>query len=139
MADSDYGTPFDNKKKKEMIQQRCVMIKNISGQDNVAIGICGAYTCAKTNKDGMFSSPSVSSASKADNLLNQLAAENKKLTQEKIKLNLKVLELQKENYSLTQDNLKYKLKAEEEKGKVWKDLNKNINSIYQKIVDWFNS
>ena len=123
-------------------------MEKISGMHNTTINVCGAYnpanTCAKINMDGcipqpIFGSKSTSSISKSENMFDQLAKENKKLTQEKIKLNLKILELQKQNYNLTQDNLKYKIKAEKEKGKVWKDLNKSIKSIYQKIIDWFNS
>jgi hypothetical protein len=163
MADSDYGTPFDStglseeRKRKLREEIKKSVFETISGQNNVAIGVCSLYsprdvnpfqpvsTCASINKNVCvpisvcgavsFTQPKVTSSE----LFDQLAAENKKLTQEKIKLNLKVLELQKENYNLTQDNNKYKAFAEAEKGKVWKDLNKNIKSIYQKTIDWFNS
>jgi hypothetical protein len=159
MADSDYGTPFNNslseERKRKLRNEIEKNVAKISGMHNTAIGVCGAYdpayTCAKINKEACtpspkFGSESTSNLSTSEKMLDQLAKENKKLTQEKIKLNLKILELQKENYNLTQDKNKYKAFAEAEKDKFWSDLKngfanitKGIKSIYQKIVNWFNS
>jgi hypothetical protein len=158
MANSEYGTPFDSlseERKKKIREIVSETIRETSGMNNVAIGICGAYdpsnTCVKINKEvcipsPIFGSESTSHLSTSEKMLDQLAKENKKLTQEKIKLNLKILELQKENYNLIQDKNKYKAFAEAEKDKFWSDIkngfaniSKGIKSIYQKIVDWFNS
>jgi len=152
MADSScygYGTPFDSKEQAEQRQKRMKeeteRMKNLMGSCSV---YDRAYTCASINKDVcMPSSVSFSnSRSQKETMFDQLAKENKKLTQEKIKLNLKVLELQKQLKEAIDDKNKYKAFAEAEKDKFWKDLkngfanlNKSIKSIYQKIIDWFNS
>jgi hypothetical protein len=153
MSDSSYygyGTPFDSK---DQEVQRIKKLNEEREKLKILMGSCSRtiydayqppYTCANINKDvcmpsSVCGSVSPNSRSQKETIFDQLAKENKKLTQEKIKLNLIILELQKENYNLTQDKNKYKAFAEAEKGKVWKDLNKSIRSIYQKIVDWFNS
>ena len=75
----------------------------------------------------------------SDDMFAQLAKENKKLTEEKIKLNLKILQLEEEKYELMENYAKLKSYIETNKTNFWKDLNKTIKSIYQKIINWFNT
>ena len=150
MDNSEHGTPFDSLSEERKKKIREIVNETIKNSVcDINLGVCGsysprnvniyepAYTCAAINKNACMSSPT--SRSQKETMLDQLAKENKKLTQEKIKLNLKVLELQKQLKEAIDDKNKYKAFAEAEKGKVWKDLNKNIKSIYQKTIDWFNS
>jgi hypothetical protein len=108
-------------------------------------------TCSIINKNMCMSSSPISSSKSISylqpdtkpfsDMFEQLANENKKLTQEKIKLNLKVLELENRNYELIENYAKLKsyVETKKEKSEVWSDLNKNIKGIYLKIIDWFNS
>lgn len=148
MADSyyGYGTPFDSKEQEE---QRQKWMKEENEKMKTLLGSCShsiyhdgyqpAYTCASINKDVCIPSPISDSKSRNEKMFDQLANESKKLIQEKFELNLKVMKMQKQIRDLTDDKNKYKAFAEAEKGKVWKDLNESIKSIYQKIVDWFNT
>jgi predicted nuclease with TOPRIM domain len=74
-----------------------------------------------------------------EKMFEQLANENKKLTQEKIKLNLKVMQLEKQNYELIENYAKLKSFVEANKGQFWKDLINGIKGVFNNIVNWFNS